>query len=122
MKLEVIFLFFVISVLSSIVCKNSATGLIKEGKTNPSHYPKCFLTTPKWIRKYFGITQTVIPKYLYFELLLSILYVVLGPINFLIYGITGWKSMTAGILVLLHIGLIIVNTIFLGVMSVYMKK
>lgn len=116
-----IFIFLGISILSSINCKNSAIGMIKEIKTNSPHYPKWYVTPARWIRKLFKVRQHLIPRYLYFELILSLLFAILGPLNMLICVITNFSLDVAGVLIMVHVCLIVLNMIFFSIMSTLLK-
>ena len=47
------------------------------------------MAPPKWMRRFFQIRQRVIPRYLYFRLLLSLFYLILGPLNTVIFIAAG---------------------------------
>lgn len=107
-----IFMFLGISMLSSMSCKNSAIEMIKrEGGYSP-HYPKRYYIAPaKWARSLFKIKYCFIPRYLYFELILSLFFAVLGPMNLIICAIVDCAPDIVGILVIIQICLIICNEV-----------
>ena len=121
MGFDLFFMFLGISFLSSINCKNSAIGMIKEIKTNSPHYPKWYVTPARWIRKLFKVRQHLIPRYLYFELILSLFFAILGPLNMLICVITNFSLDVAGVLIMVHACLIVLNMIFFSIMSTLLK-
>ena len=119
----VFIMFLAISFLSSIGCRNSVIKIIEEVGVFPLRHPKRYIVTPKWVRKVFKIKHRFIPRYFYFELILSLFYAALGPINIIIYTIfSGYSANIGGILVMFHACLIIVDTIFLAIISFIMKK
>lgn len=117
-----IFVFLGISILSSMNCRNSAIGMIERIGTNSLHYPKGYIAPAKWVRTVFKLTQRLIPRYLYFELILSLFFAALGPVNLMICIIVGCSANIVGILVMIHICLVVVNMIFFSIASSLMKK
>ena len=115
-----ILIFLGISALSSLSCRNSAIGMIK--RTNSTCCQKRSVTTPNWLKVLFGIRQHHIPRYLYFELLLSLVFAMLGPINLVIFTIADFSSNIAGVLVMIHISLIILDAITFTIISSFLKK
>ena len=118
-----IFMFLGIAILSSMNCKNSSIGMIESvGKTS-RHYPKWYIRPARWVRKLFNIKhQHEIPRYLYFELFLSIFFALLGPINLIICAATHCNPSVVGILLLFHACLIIINMVFYSIMSLLLKR
>lgn len=116
------FLFLGISILSSVTSKNSAIGMIKRIGTNSWRYPKWYVIPAKWVRKLFKIKQHLIPRYLYFELILSLFFAFLGPINLVVCFAVDFAPKIVGVLVMINSGLVIFDTIFFGVMSYLLKK
>ena len=106
-----VFMFIGLSILSSLNCKNSAIGMIESLGINPRRYPKGYIKTAKWVRRLFKIKQCVIPRYLYFELMLSLIFALIGPINLVICIAVDCIPGIVGILVLIHICLIIINMV-----------
>ena len=118
-----IFMFFAIAFLSSMECKNSAIVMIENvGKTS-RHYPKWYIRPARWVRKLFNIKhQHEIPRYLYFELFLSIFFALLGPINLIICAATHCNPSVVGILLMFHASLISINMEFYSIMSLLLKR
>lgn len=118
-----IFMFLGIAILSSMNCKNSSIGMIESvGKTS-RHYPKWYIRPARWVRKLFNIKhQHEIPRYLYFELFLSIFFALLGPINLIICAATHCNPSVVGILLMFHACLIIINMVFYSIMSLLLKR
>lgn len=115
-------MFFGIAVFSFLNCRNSAVGMIKEIGTNSSYYPKHFIILKSRMKKLFKIKDRVIPRYLYFELLLSLFFLLLGPVNTLICIAVDCNKTVSGILLMFHVCLIIINMIFFSVMSLLFKN
>ena len=122
MDIGYVFMFLGISILSSINCRNSAIGTIKRIGTNSTHYPKGYIDNPKWVRYVFKLTQRVIPRYLFFELILSLFFAVLGPVNLMICIVVDCSTNVVGILVMIHICLVILNMIYFSIVTALMKK
>lgn len=118
-----IFMFFGIAILSSIDCKNLAIGVMESvGKTS-QHYPKWYIRPAKWVRKLFNIKHHYeIPRYVYFELFISIFFALLGPINLIICAATHCNPSVVGILIMNHVCLIIINTVFFLIMTLLLKR
>lgn len=117
-----VFMFLGISILSSLNCKNSAMGMIERIGINSRYYPKHYIIPKRWIRNFFQIKPRVIPRYLYFELLVSIFFLILGLLNLVIFIAVGCDKSITGILIMFHICLIIINMIFFSIMSWLFKK
>ena len=56
--------------------KKSALDNIKKVGLNSRYYPERYVLLPRRIRKLFRIEQRTVPRFLYFELLLAMLWVV----------------------------------------------
>lgn len=118
-----IFMFLGISILSSMNCKNSSIGMIESVGISSRHYPKWYIRPARWVRKLFNIKhQHEIPRYLYFELFLSIFFALLGPINLIICAATHCNPSVVGILLMFHACLIIINMVFYSIMSLLLKR
>lgn len=117
-----IVVFLGIAFLSGMACRNSAFEMIKEIGTVSRYFPKHYKAPPKWMRRFFQIRQRVIPRYLYFRFLLSLFYLILGPLNTVIFIATGCDKLIARILIVSHSCLIIVNEIFFIIMSLLYKR
>lgn len=116
------FIFLGISFLSFFTFRNSTVGMIERTGTNTRYYPKHYIVPQRWVKKLFGIKDRVIPKYLYRELFLSIFFAILGPINIAIYVCAGSNKDIGGWLVMLHVCLMLSNTIYFLVMSYFFSK
>ena len=122
MAFELIFFYLGATVLSCMDCRNSAVGMIKEIGINSRYYPKHYIIPKRWMKNLFHIKHRVIPRYLYFELLVSLFFLSLGLINIVISIVVGSDKSITGILVMFHGCLIIVNLIFFLIMSWLFKK
>ena len=115
-------MFLAISFLFSTHCRNSTIGMIEEVGVYPLRHPKRYILTPKWVRKVFKIKHRFIPRYFYFRLILCLFYAALCPINTIVYIISGCSANIGGILVMFHVCLFLVDTIFFLIISFIMKK
>ena len=92
---------------------------------NSRFYPKHYIILKKWMRKLFHIKQHVIPRYLYLELLVSLFFFILGVFNTVIFiavVVVGFDKAIVGYLIMFHMCIIIINTIFFTIMSLIFKK
>ena len=117
-----VFMFLGMSFLSWLSTRNRALFMIKEISSNSKYYPKWYALPGKWIRKIYKLNNRFIPKYLYLELILSLIYAMLGPINLLIVLLLESKPIIAGWLFVSHACLVLVDSIFFVIMSCIMKK
>ena len=122
MDIGIIFMFLGIAVLSCVNCATSATGMIARIGTDSPHYPVRYAAPARWVRSVFKVSQRLIPRYLYFELLLSLFFAALGPINITIYIFMAHVPDIVGVLVFFHIALIILNMVFFSIMSFMFKR
>lgn len=122
MAFEFIFFYLGATVLSYMDCRNSAVGMIKEIGINSRYYPKHYIIPKRWMKNLFHIKQRAIPRYLYFELLLSLFFLILGLLNIVIFIAVGCDKSINGILIMFHFCLIIINMIFFSIMSWLFKK
>ena len=115
MDLGWIYVYLGIAVLSFLTFKNLAVGQIEEIGISSRYYPK--------IRNIFHIKKHKIPRYLYFELLLSLFFLALGPLNIVICVAVDGENFVSGMLVMFHSGLILINMIFIAIMTLlYFKR
>lgn len=122
MAFKLIFFYLGVTVLSYMNCRNSTVGMIKEIGTSSRYYPKHYIIPKRWMKNLFQIKQHVIPRYLYFELLVSLSFLILGLLNIVIFIAVGCDKSITGILIMFHICLIIGNMIFFSIMSWLFKK
>ena len=114
---DYIIIFGGIALLSGLSCKNMAIGMIEQLNIVTRYYPKLYTALSRWMRKLFKLSQRVIPRYLYFELLLSLFFFLLGPVNIVVSVAGGGSETLTVILVMFHVGAIILNAIFFCTMS-----
>ena len=117
--------FLSLSLLPFLSCKNSALFYIESLGINEHFYPKYYTSPARWMRKYFKVRQTRIPIFLYAELVFAAVFAAIGPINFAITVfilIFGYEKRIMGVLVMIPVCLIILNTIYLAVMVKMFKS
>lgn len=122
MDFRLLVVFLGTSILSSVASKNSAIGLIERLGTHLPRYPKGYIDPAKWVRRLFKIKQRLIPRYLYIGLFMSLFYAILGPINLTICAFTNYNPDIAGILIMVHVCLVIFETIFLAIATFFAKR
>lgn len=106
-----------ISVLSSFSRRNSAAGMIVKIGLSKKFYPSHHTRIPAIVQKFLKISMKSISKYLYIQLLVSIFFLMLGPINILVYICTGFQKNIFGILVMVHACFVIINLIIFSLIS-----
>lgn len=107
---------------SFLAFKIAAMKLIEEIGISSRHYPKHYVAPKRWIRNIFHIKEHKIPRFLNFELLLSLFFLTLGPLDIVIYAAVDGDKFISGMLVMFHMCLIIINSIFLAVMTLLYKR
>lgn len=117
-----IFLFPIMSIAICVFFRNLAVGTIEETGTNSRLYPKHFIEPKRWIKKLFNIKDRVIPKYLYFELYLSLFFLILAPVSIAICIIFVFNYTVVHILVMFYMCLGLINVIVIIFMSFIFKK
>lgn len=115
-------LFFSLSLLSSWSCRNSAFEMMRTLGVDTQRYPKRYIKPARWVRKLFNIKQRVVPRYLYFQLFLSLFYAALFPINLIICIVVNRFPIVVGILIWFHVGLILVNEVSFIIISFFMQR
>ncbi len=121
MHYQYIFVCLAYSLLAFFSCRNMTLRMIEKIGINCKFYPQKFIVLPFKTRKIFKINQKTIPRYLFFELFLSIFFLLLGPIN-LIFLFAFKTKETAGILILFQSCLIVINIFYFSVMSCRYRK
>ena len=122
MSLEGIYIYCIMAVSSFLAFKIAAMELMEEIGISSRYYPKHYVAPKRWIRNIFHIKEHKIPRFLNFELLLSLFFLTLGPLDIVIYAAVDGDKSISGILVMLHMCLIIINSIFLAVMTLLYKR
>ena len=117
-----IFMFLGIALLSGLSCKNAAIDMIGQINTVSRYYPKHYMAPGRRMKKLFKLSQRVIPRYLYFELLLSLFSFLLGPLNIVIWMAFHCGITAAAILVMVHVCLILLNLVFFLITSLLFKR
>ena len=119
-----IFAYLAVTVIIYMNCRIMTVKGIKEiGISHRSrYYPKHYTTPKRWMRKLFDIKQRVIPQYLYFELFVSLFFLILGLLNIVTIIAVGVDMNIAGILFMSYLGLAVVIIIFHFIMSHRFKR
>ena len=123
-KLGFIFMCLGITVLSHRHCRNMTVNMIEDIGINhrSRYYPKHYIAPQKWMRKFFHINQRVIPRYLYFELFVSLFFLILGLFTTVIGLAVGDDKPITGSLIMFHVCLIIINAVFSVIMSAIFNR
>lgn len=118
--MEYVLVFMAMSLLSSLTVKNSTLFTIKE--IYSPRFPKGYVEPSRLIKKIFKLKDKLIPRYLNFELYVSLFFAILGPVNLVICAISGGNPTVTGVLVMLHVCLIIINTAFFAISTFVFKR
>ena len=116
------FMYLGFSILSSWECRKTALRLITEIGTVSRYYPKRYIASARWVKRLFKIKRRLIPRFIYFELFLSLFFAALCPINTLICAISGFDPIVTVVLAMIHMALIIFDTVYMVIMSHVMKR
>ena len=123
MSLEVIYIYCIMAVSSFLAFKIAAMELMEEIGISSRYYPKHYVAPKRWIKNIFHIKKHKIPRFLNFELRLSLFFLALGPLNIVIYTAVDGDKFIGGMLVMFHSGLILINMIFIAIMTLlYFKR
>ena len=122
MNMKIVLMFFTISLLSFLNCRNSAIGMINKVGINSRYYPKRYIVIQRWMKRIFRIKQSKIPRYLYIELIIAVVFATLGLANSIIAFCGNFHKEIVGILIMIHVCLIIFNMIFFLIMSFFFKR
>ena len=123
MVLQKLCFFAVIAFQAFLAFRLDAGREIEKNGISLRYYPKHYITPKRWIRNIFHIKKHKIPRYLYFELLLSLFFLALGPLNIVICVAVDGENFVSGMLVMFHSGLILINIIFIAIMTLlYFKR
>lgn len=120
--IECIYLYSALAFLSCVSFRNTTVALIEEIGISSRYYPKHYITPKRWIRNIFHIKKHKIPRYLYFELLLPLFFLALGPLNIVIYTAVDGDKFIGGMLVMFHSCLALINMIFIAIMTLLYKR
>lgn len=121
--IECIYLYSALAFLSCVSFRNTTVALIEEIGISSRYYPKHYITPKRWIRNIFHIKKHKIPRYLYYELLLSLFFLMLGLFNIVVCIVTDGEAFITGVLVMVHFCLAGVFIIlFLIVGALYKRK
>lgn len=94
-KMETFFILLLVTCYSSFDCQRFTKQMQNKVGIVMRHYPKRYIVPKRWIRKLFGMNSQPIPKYLYFELFVSIIYALLGSIYIILAACFGTKVAAA---------------------------
>ena len=121
----VVLLGFLLQSLVSLSLINEAIGYMKDDSkrrvsSQSKYYPQWYQDTPNWIKKHIWPADPIIPIFTYFEVLLGLIFAVLGPINIGICIVLGYKY--AYILFFIHMSLIVATRLLAGLIDYVMWK
>lgn len=109
-------------VLAYLFFRSSAKGMIEDIKTNFKFFPKHYIMPPRWMREHFALKKTEIPKFLFFRLLISLLHLILIPVQIIVYVILRFDPFVVYDFVLASCVYVIPDTIVFIIFSRVYKK
>lgn len=119
----IILMFGILSLMSSYGCVNSTKIMIKEIGINEKFYPQQYIMPHRKIRRIFNLKKREIPKWLYFQLFMSMVFVGLFLFSTTIYLGTDGNKLLAVILIYIYILLMSADLIyFLICAAIYKRK
>ena len=118
----VFYMFWALSTLTYFDCRNSTIVMITEIGVKQGYNPKWYITPQRLVKKLFKLKESIVHKYLYFELYIAILFGLLFPINSLIYLCTNGSKIIAGVLLITHLCLGYANKIYFWIVSCILKR
>ncbi len=80
-----ILIFGILSFMGWYGCVFTTKRLIQQGGLNEKYWPKRYVMPNRKIRRLYGLKKREIPKWCYYQLILSFVYIALFLINFLLY-------------------------------------
>lgn len=82
---SVIITFLILSFMGWYGCVFPTKRLIRQVGLNVKYWPKHYIVPNKKIRRLYDLKKQEIPKWCYYQLLLSYVYIILFVISFLLY-------------------------------------
>ena len=82
---SVILIFGIISFMGWYMCTFSTKKIIKEVGFHKKYYPKRYIMPSRKMRRFFNLNKREIPKWIYFEFLMSFVYIILFLVSTLSY-------------------------------------
>lgn len=102
--------------------RNAIRGMVTEIGRNPKFFPKKYIAVPKMLKKLFNIRQQFVPRFLYYECYISIVFLILSPIEMALYCCANDNGVLASWVLLFHVWCSILNIIVFLVFSAIYKK
>ena len=107
------FIVFVgISVLAFWFYRNSTMVAIKEINYNSKSNPCDYWLPPRWMRKLFSLPKKQVRKYLIVRLYFACIHTLLSAVYSLMYIYLGESEFVAGILIMIQVCWILLDTVF----------
>ena len=120
---EMILLFLIISLGTSIWRKNATFSALNDIRTYSSHFPQWYIAPAKWVRKVFKVKDRIIPRYLYFGFFMTLFYAILAPINILVSLVVMHSApIIPGILAMAHASVFLLDVIVYLIVVPIIKK
>ena len=100
-----------VSIMAFWGFKRSTRELVDMVGINKKYYPQHYIATKGWMKKYFKIYQTMIPRYLYFRAYVTVLQALLFFLNTGVYYLSGYDARAFEILTIIQFTIIGVDII-----------
>lgn len=122
MVLQKICFFAVIAFQAFLAFRLDAGREIEKNGISFRYYPKHYIAPKRWIRNLFHIKKHKIPRYLYYELLFSLFFLMLGLFNIVVCIVTDGEAFITGVLLMVHFCLTGVFIILFLIMGALYKR
>ncbi len=124
LSIAVILLFSLITFVGVVGPIRDAVYLIKKDSEKRNlfcpNYPRWYINTPKWVIKYIWPADSIIPFYLYYEIVVGVVSAVIGPIDVIIVFLIGYRYTV--FVALCHMGIVAIVEIITPILDRIMWK
>lgn len=120
-NVDLIIVFIGIALLSFLFYRNSTNEADKMLRYNPKLCRNNWSPLPRKLRKLLFLAKKRVAKYVLIRFYFAILHVLLGVFNTILFICTNGNEMVAGILIMLQVGWIIIDSVVL-VIYLYIYK
>lgn len=112
-----ILIFGILSFMGWYGCVFTTKRLIQQSGLNKKYWPKRYIMPNRKIRKIYGLKKREIPKWCYYQLMLSFVYVALLEISLLFYLILDNKLLVLKIFMWIWCAITVVDGLYVIVCS-----
>lgn len=99
---SVILIFGIISFMGWYGCIFSTKKMIKEVGFHEKNYPKRYIMPGRKMRRIFNLNKREIPKWMYYEFIMSFVYIILFMVSTLAYLLSDNKPIVAQVFIWIY--------------------